>query len=175
MMNWLRCALLISESSSRRVRPGLRTSALRSSGSWSSPVAPPNSPAVQQALHGYRDGHRILAASVSLEDADRRQMLTLSDSPDAKQIAPGVPLFNGYPLPSGEFFVLAMTWPASEIRRPGCVWTHSLWLPPDTLREPSLASLLGCFRRPQGEESFSGYSHELTPILDVGSPDWDSP
>ncbi len=102
-------------------------------------------------------------------------MLTLSDSPDAKQIAPDAPLLNGYPLPSGEFFVLAMTWPASEIRRPGCVWTHSLLLTPVALGEPSLASLLGCFRRPQGEESFSGYSHELNPIPSVESPPWDSP
>jgi GTPase-associated protein 1, N-terminal domain type 1 len=138
-------------------------------------VALPSSPAVQQALHGYRDGHRILAASVSLDDADRRQMLTLSDSPDAKQIAPDAPLFNGYPLPSGEFFVLAMTWPASEIRRPGCVWTHSLLLAPETLEQPSLVSLLGSFRRPHGEESFSDYAHELNPSPAVGVPRWDCP
>lgn len=133
------------------------------------------SPSVQQALHGYRDGHRMLAASVSLDDADRRQMLTLSDSPDAKQIAPDMPLFSGYPLPSGEFFVLAMTWAAAEVRRPGCVWTHSLLLDTEALQQPSLTPLLGSFRRPEGEDSFGDYARELNPPGGAATPRWDPP
>lgn len=118
--------------------------------------------AVDQTLHGYRDGHRLLAASTDLDGADRRLMLLLSDSSDAKRISASEPLFSGYPLPSGKYYVLAMTWAAPEVKRPGCVWTHSLLLPAPVLEFSDLASLLSAFKRPQDEDDWDAYSRGLS-------------
>jgi len=76
-------------------------------------------------------------------------MLLLSDSPDAREIDPRSPLLTGYPLPSREFYVLALTWPAEEVRRPGCVWTHSLLLTEQVLELTELAGLLAALSRPE--------------------------
>ena len=121
-------------------------------------------PVIGQMLHGYRDGHRMLAGSLRLESqADGRLVQILSDSADAARISPDRPLLSGYPLPSGAFYVLAMTWPAPEIHRPGCVWTHSLLLDDVALDLGDLGFLLHEFRRPSGEESWRDYSRPLRP------------
>jgi hypothetical protein len=130
-------------------------------------------PPVHQALHGYRDGHRLLASSTSIDELDQRQMLVLSDSADARQIPPDAPLLSGYPLPSGGHYVLALTWPALEVRRPGCVWTHSLLIPDPLLAKPDLLSLLDAFSRPRLEgEDWGPYAEALdSPLLaDARSP-----
>src|SRR4051794_284651 len=79
-----------------------------------------------QALYGYDDGHRLLASSVELDGVDQHLLARQTDSPDA-----GTPgweaLLAGYPLPSGRY-AWTMTWPAPEMSRPGCVWTHVLIL-----------------------------------------------
>ena len=119
-------------------------------------------PRIQQALHGYRDGHRLLAMSVGLPVAEDRALLqTLSDSPDAGRL--DHPALGGYPLPSASFYVLALTWPATDISRPGCVWTHSLLLDYEALALSDLGFALDLFRRPEGEESFDRYAGELQP------------
>jgi GTPase-associated protein 1, N-terminal domain type 1 len=123
-------------------------------------------PPIHQALHGYRDGHRLLASSITIADLDQRQMLALSDSADSRQIDPGAPLLTGYPLPSGEFYVLACTWPALEVRRPGCVWTHSLLLGEQLLAEEGLTELLALFSRPEDDEGeWEEYGKPLKPQL----------
>jgi GTPase-associated protein 1, N-terminal domain type 1 len=108
---------------------------------------------IHQALHGYRDGHRLLASSTKIDDADQRRMLVLSDSADARHISPEQPLLTAYPLPSGSFHILAFTWPALEIRRPGCVWTHSLLVNESLLSAPNLLPLLDLFDRPHDTEA----------------------
>src|SRR5271155_404982 len=129
---------------------------------------------LHQALHGYRNGHRLLASSVSLSQSDQQVMLGLSDTADFRYASSLPRLLSGYPLPEQGFYVLAMTWPAPEQRRPGCVWTHSLLV--DTtdlgkLRFPD--GLLGLYRRPDlHEQDF------LTPFTaplehsDVRTPDF---
>lgn len=107
---------------------------------------------IHQALHGYRDGHRLLASSTKIDDADQRRMLVLSDSADARHISPEQPLLTAYPLPSGSFHVLAFTWPALEVRRPGCVWTHSLLVSESLLSAPNLFPLLDLFDCPHNAD-----------------------
>lgn len=127
---------------------------------------------VHQALHGYQDGHRLLASSVPINGEDGRQMLVLSDSPDARQIDPHSPLLSGYPLPSGDFYVLALTWPAPEVRRPGCVWTHSLLLSDQALASDGLAFLLTAFSRPEQNGDWDPYRRPLrTPAVATNPPD----
>jgi GTPase-associated protein 1, N-terminal domain type 1 len=122
---------------------------------------------IHQALHGYRDGHRLLASSATIGEADQRRMLVLSDSADARHIAPEEPLLTAYPLPSGRFHVLAFTWPALEIRRPGCVWTHSLLLNESLLAAPNLFPLLDLFDRPHDAEGpWDQYQHSLSVAVD---------
>jgi hypothetical protein len=122
---------------------------------------------IHQALHGYRDGHRLLASSIKIDEFDQRRMLVLSDSADARQIAPDEPLLTVYPLPSGSFHVLAFTWPALEIRRPGCVWTHSLLVSESLLSAPNLFPLLDLFERPRDPEGpWDPYQDPLSVAVD---------
>lgn len=104
----------------------------------------------EQALHGYEGGHRLLASSVELARADRRLLARQTDSPDAGRVAGWDALLAGHPLPSGRF-ALSMTWPATEMPRPGCVWTHTLILDQQAIAAASSA-LVSFFRRPLGPD-----------------------
>jgi hypothetical protein len=106
---------------------------------------------IHQAIHGYRDGHRLLSSSVSLSADSARAMLVLSDM-SGPAMHPGFDEYlTGYPLPGSEFFVFAKTWYAPEMQRPGCVWTHSLLLSREQLPQTCASSLVSKFRRPQQE------------------------
>jgi hypothetical protein len=106
---------------------------------------------IHQAIHGYRDGHRLLSSSSPLSADATRAMLVLSDM-SGPSMQPGFDEYlTGYPLPGSEFFVLAKTWYAPEMQRPGCVWTHSLLIPRAQVSHGTAASLLEMFRRPQLE------------------------
>jgi len=106
---------------------------------------------IHQAIHGYRDGHRLLSSSHPLNADATRAMLILSDM-SGPSMQPGFDEYlTGYPLPSSDFFVLAKTWYAPEMQRPGCVWTHSLLIPRVQVPNITTACLLKMFRRPQYE------------------------
>lgn len=108
---------------------------------------------IHQALYGYQDGHRLLESSADLSSEASRSILPLSDGPDLQVKVPAVGYLSGYPVSSIDCFALSMTWPAPEMPRPGCVWTHVLLIRPNVLasiRDPR--GLLSCFRRPQGPD-----------------------
>ena len=122
---------------------------------------------VHQALHGYADGHQKLAASLQLEPHDSRLMLVFSDlsGPGARIDERGY--LTGYPLPESRIYALARTWEASEMPRPGCVWTHTLLIGFAELAElVDPASIVSLFRRPD-MRNITSYSSELS--LSVGS------
>lgn len=78
-------------------------------------------------------------------------MLVLSDM-SGPSMQPGFDEYlTAYPLPRTELFVLAKTWYAPEMERPGCVWTHSLLIPRPHIGIVSTTKLLRAFRRPQLE------------------------
>lgn len=81
---------------------------------------------VHQTVHGYDRGHRLMAASMKLDKVDLGVLHSLSDAAgyDLDERFDGY--LTGYPLPSRSLFVVARTWRAPEMPRPGCVWTHSL-------------------------------------------------
>lgn len=106
---------------------------------------------VHQAIHGYRDGHRLLSSSTPLSADATRAMLVLSDMSGPSMLPGFDEYLTGYPLPGSEFFVLAKTWYAPEMQRPGCVWTHSLLIPRAQVSHVTTAGLLEKFRRPQLE------------------------
>lgn len=116
---------------------------------------------IHQAVHGYSQGHQLLAASVQLRSRDAKTMLVLSDiSGQAARIESGGYL-TGYPLADSKLYVLARTWPAPEMPRPGCVWTHSLLIDFADLAVLSDGDcLLRLFRRPE-TGILSAYTQQL--------------
>jgi hypothetical protein len=104
---------------------------------------------IHQALHGYNDGHRLISSSLPLNSSDTRVMLVMSDlsGPGVKPSPHGY--LTGYPLENSGMYVLARTWSAPEMPRPGCVWTHSLIIEnADLARIMSAQALLDAFTRP---------------------------
>lgn len=106
---------------------------------------------IHQAIHGYRDGHRLLSSSTPLPPEATRTMLVLSDMSGPSMQTGFDEYLTAYPLPGTELFVLAKTWYAPEMQRPGCVWTHSLLIPRPHVGSVPTTSLLSAFRRPQLE------------------------
>lgn len=123
---------------------------------------------IHQAIHGYRDGHRLLSSSLPLSPDSSRAMLVLSDM-SGPSMHPGFDEYlTGYALPGAEFFVFAKTWYAPEMQRPGCVWTHSLLIPREHVSRVSTARLLASMRRPQIEGREISASAPI--VLDDGAP-----
>ena len=88
--------------------------------------------AVERQVHGYQQGHQLLAASVLLPKAEQSVVNQLSDV--AGPLRPRErfePYLTAYPLPSGKCFVLARTWQDLTVTRAGCVRTLSLVIPMD--------------------------------------------
>lgn len=104
---------------------------------------------IHQAIHGYRDGHRLLSSSLGLGADAARAMLVLSDM-SGPSMHPGFDEYlTGYPLPGTDLYVFAKTWYAPEMKRPGCVWTHSLLIPREHISDVYSNRLVEAFRRPQ--------------------------
>jgi GTPase-associated protein 1, N-terminal domain type 1 len=85
---------------------------------------------IETQVHGYRQGHQLIASSLSLSKPDQAVIDRLSDV--AGPLRPGErfdPYLSGYPLPSEAFFVLARTWQDLAVPRAGCVRTLSLLIP----------------------------------------------
>ena len=117
---------------------------------------------IHQALLGYDRGHRVLASSRLIESRSRHALLQFSDrSISAKRISESGYL-TGYPLPREGLYVLAKTWNAPEVSRPGCVWTHSLLISFTELAQvDDPRKLTNCFSRPSQEGDSERY---LKPI-----------
>ncbi len=121
---------------------------------------------IHQAVHGYREGHRLLTASLELDRESEREMVTLSDLSGQTLPPEFSEYLTGYPLPEMGLYVLAKTWYAFDMPRPGCVWTHSLLIPFSLLASiPSLQVLLGYFKEPK-EETLSSYNLPMAFELD---------
>ncbi|MBW4976454.1 hypothetical protein KZZ08_22855 [Roseovarius mucosus] len=106
---------------------------------------------LDQTLHGYSEGHRLIDGSFKLPQSDARTMLVLSDASASGSRIPSEGYLTGYPLAESGKYVLARTWTASEMSRPGCVWTHSLLIDfGDLALLGSALNLLEYFRRPSG-------------------------
>lgn len=116
---------------------------------------------IDQCLFGYEDGHRLLASSLQLGEE-------LSDLTELSDLASGVVFWGsegywtGVPAPKIGRYALMRTWPAPEMSRPGCVWTHVLLLEPTVLDNVSdLSMLVRLFNRPMGLQEVSRYREPL--------------
>ena len=114
---------------------------------------------IDQALLGYDRGHRMLASSRLIEGDSRHSFLQFSDRSISAKRIPESGYLTGYPLADEGLYVLAKTWDAPEISRPGCIWTHSLLISFTDLAEiEEPRRLLACFRRPQEVGESDRYS-----------------
>lgn len=121
---------------------------------------------IHQALHGYSQGHNRLASSfpLSAQDDDKMKMLSdwseYSGSKDNSYI-------TTYPLSDSRHYVIAKSWYADDMERPGCVWTHSLIIDLDNLDEKfDFRLLAGLFKRPvKGDYSFYSEDVKQIPII----------
>lgn len=117
---------------------------------------------VHQMLHGYADGHRLLANSLTLSTESTRTLLRLSDISGSNLIGGFEEYLTAYPLEKDAKFAFAKTWSAPEMARPGCVWTHTLILTEAVVaRLHSLNELMQLFSRPS-EESRDAYAGALS-------------
>lgn len=127
---------------------------------------------LHQSLHGYSDGHRQLACSTKLSQDDAKLMLTMSDVSGSGLAAEGAGYLTGYPLKDVSMYALARTWSAPEMPRPGCVWTHTIFIEYadlSTVNAPSQLTKL--FSRPESP-SWSSYCVEMSiSALDYDEPD----
>lgn len=119
---------------------------------------------IEQLLHGYDNGHRLLAGSVLLKNnAEMDAIATLSDW--SEYVAPGdgdSSYVTAYPLNESGYYVIAKTWYADEMKRPGCVWTHSLLIPYDALnRLDNFRRISSLFVRPTLESHWDDYSNTI--------------
>lgn len=120
---------------------------------------------IDQALFGYSEGHRQIAASIRLPAADLYRLSAASDLATGTKLAPDESYITGVPLEESKRYALIRTWLAPELPRPGCVWSHVLLLDARVLgSRTNLQDLLQYFRRPRGD--FKAYG--LAATLEAG-------
>ena len=125
---------------------------------------------VDQCLFGYEDGHRLLASSLPL--GDESSLLTeLSDLAPGTIFGSSEGYWTGLPIASLGRYVLMRTWPAPEMSRPGCVWTHALLLEPLLLEVISDLSILqSLFLRPEKPTDRARYRTKVDVSAHLASP-----
>ena len=113
---------------------------------------------VDQLLFGYQDGHRILGGSVNLDSRDTALLLSTTDAVVGQDVER---LTTGVPLPSSGLYALSSTWAATDMERPGAVWSHTILVSkPQLAQLVQPASLLQYMRRPSGRD-FRLYDGQL--------------
>lgn len=124
-----------------------------------------------QTLHGYRDGHQLLASSTKLSREQEWQLLVMSDLSGPSFRAGFESYLTGYPLDAGGFYCLARTWFAPELPRPGCVWTHSILISDtDLARIGDFRSIIPYFRRPSSAKDLDSYDTSVHIDLSYDKP-----
>ncbi|NGE93736.1 hypothetical protein [Morganella morganii] len=96
---------------------------------------------IDQCLFGYDDGHRLLASSLPL-GAETSLLTELSDLAPGAVFGCSEGYWTGLPAPQIGRYALMHTWPAPEMSRPGCVWTHALLIDPVLLESIDDLSVL---------------------------------
>lgn len=121
---------------------------------------------IHQALHGYSQGHNRLASSYPLSALDDDKMKMLSDWSEYSGYKDNS-YITTYPLSDGKHYVVAKSWYANDMERPGCVWTHSLILDLTNLDEKfDFRCLISLFNRPT-KGDYSSYSEIINYTPDI--------
>jgi hypothetical protein len=127
---------------------------------------------VHQCLFGYKEGHRLLASSLRLPEAVSSLLLPLSDSAPGLTLTKNESYWTGLPVGASKYYGLMRTWPAPEMSRPGCVWSHVLLIRfADIPRFVDLGMLALQVKRPRVVEHFASYTTAL--LVRPTSPEGD--
>lgn len=117
---------------------------------------------LNQALHGYSDGHRLLASSSAFSSDIDRLLFVMSDMSGPSMIKGFERYLTGYPLQNDESYALAMTWYAPEKKRPGCVYTHTIIIKNHDLPYiKNLICLIDQFKRPYSDNDILSYKEPI--------------
>lgn len=119
---------------------------------------------IHQTLHGYSNGHKLLASSIELDHNIKNILLRESDSPGQEFHQDNNICYSGYPLIDFGYYVLSKTWVAKEIERPGCVWSHSLLIPFTILAHKNLLAYFNPYEHFIDKDIISDLSINLEPI-----------
>jgi hypothetical protein len=112
---------------------------------------------IDQCLFGYDEGHRLVASSLALGDATAT-LTHLSDLAPGTTFRRSLGYWTGLPLPRLKRYALMYTWPAPEMPRPGCVWTHALLLDLTIFDHlDDLLQLKHIFKRPESPSDRASY------------------
>lgn len=104
---------------------------------------------LNQCLHGYRDGHQLLAESKELSQISQQELLFQTDLSGAKVDEGFDSYITCYPLITDSIYAISKTWYAPEMSRPGCVWTQTFLVDfSDVGKINDLTSLCSKFTRP---------------------------
>lgn len=126
---------------------------------------------IDQAFHGYDQGHRLLAASTTLHPSESTLLDRLSDLsgflPNGTEIPEYLTMF-----PCGRFYVFARTWPDHLGTRGGTVLTHSLLVPLErAVTQESVDGIGSLFRQPASVADREAYRDPL-PWPETPAPPW---
>ncbi|GAB3956367.1 hypothetical protein GCM10028805_46010 [Spirosoma harenae] len=128
---------------------------------------------IHQTLHGYRNGHQLLASSLELAVHTKRLLLFQSDLSGSMPFKSYYSYLTGYPIQESGLYAIAKSWYANEMQRPGCVWTQTFLIEfSDIGKFIDFSVLLPLFNRPNNITSkFEDYSVpfeldiRLSPVL----------
>ncbi len=127
---------------------------------------------IHQCLHGYSDGHQLLQSSTRLPEKADQLLLTMSDMSGPSMISGFQSYLTGYSVNGTNWYAFAKTWYANEMRRPGCVWTHTLLMESaDLARINDLGILSTFFVRPNGNSKQFAYNNPILLDFDLLYPD----
>jgi hypothetical protein len=117
---------------------------------------------IDHALFGYAEGHRQLAATVRLPSQDMYHLTAASDLASDVRLDAAKSYLTGLPLVESQKYALIRTWPAPEMPRPGCVWSHVLLLDEGILSaQRDVSEFFTFFRNPKNVNR-SFYSEPLS-------------
>lgn len=125
---------------------------------------------IEQALFGYHEGHNLVAASTRLVPRVRQFLANVTDGSGPEKFDGFEATYTGLPVPETDYYALFCTWPAPEMPRPGCVWSHVLLIDlTDLARIPDLSVLREFCHRPTSPLAVSGYKETLREFLSADS------
>lgn len=109
---------------------------------------------IHHMLHGYEDGHNYIRGSIYLSSSkDMDTIASLSDWSEYINSKDDSSYLSAYPLVESGYYVIARTWYAEEMKRPGCVWTHSILIPTGLLKVISDYRVIdSLFKRPTKDD-----------------------
>jgi len=117
---------------------------------------------INQTLHGYQNGHSLIASSIEINNDVKRNMLGMSDMSGQSMHPKFQNYLTGYPLKEMALFAFAKTWYAPEMERPGCVYTHTLLINfVDLIKINNLKDLTDLFVKPI-TGNFNAYKTSIT-------------